>query len=231
MPEMRNEHKFICSQGQMEILKARLSPVLQADEHQSGSCYRIRSLYFDDEADSAFYDNDAGNDNRRKFRLRAYDRIDEGIRLEIKHKARGGTKKDSCAMPKALVASILRSEPIPWDAGYPPALVELYREIQLDALRPRIIVEYERSAYVCAQGNVRITFDRNIAFSADVQTFMEDSIPLTPVLPVGVHVLEVKYDELIPDYIVQLLETGELTRTAFSKFYLACLAQRGEYLW
>ena len=74
MPEFRSENKFICSQGQMEILKARLSPVLRLDEHQSGACYRIRSLYFDDESDSAFYDNDAGNDHRRKFRLRVYDR-------------------------------------------------------------------------------------------------------------------------------------------------------------
>lgn len=231
MPEFRCENKFICAHGQMEILKTRLSPILRTDEHQSGACYRIRSLYFDDEEDSAFYDNDAGTDCRRKFRLRVYDRTGEGIRLEIKHKARGGTKKVSCAMPKALVEPILRNEPIPWDAGYPPVLVELYREMQLGGLRPRMIVEYDRSAYVCAAGNVRITFDRNIAFSADVQAFMEDTIPLTPVLPKGVHVLEVKFDELIPDYVIQLLETGELARTTFSKYYLACLAQKGEYIW
>jgi hypothetical protein len=231
MPEFRSENKFICSQGQMEILRARLSPVLRPDEHQSGACYRIRSLYFDDDADTAFYDNDAGNDRRRKFRLRVYDRLDDGARLEIKHKARGGTKKDFCAMPKALCEAVLRGEPIPWDAGYPPALTELFRETQLNALRPRIIVEYERSAYVCAAGNVRITFDRNIAYSANTEAFLDDFLPLTPVLPKGVHLLEVKYDELIPDYIIQLLETGELTRTTFSKYYLACLAQKGEYIW
>lgn len=215
----------------MEILKARLSPVLRTDEHQNGTCYRIRSLYFDDDADSAFYDNDAGTDRRKKFRLRVYDRPEDGIRLEIKHKARGGTKKDSCAMPKALCEGILRGEPMPWDAGYPSVLTELYREMQTRMLRPRIIVEYERSAFVCAAGNVRITFDRNIAFSARIESFLEEQLPQTPVLPKGLHLLEVKYDELIPDYAVQLLETGELTRTTFSKFYLACLAQKGEYIW
>lgn len=215
----------------MEILKARLSPVLRMDEHQNGACYRVRSLYFDDEEDSVFFDNDAGNDRRKKFRLRVYDHPDDGIRLEIKHKSRGGTKKDSRVLPKTLCENILRGEPIPWDAGYPPAMTELYREMQLNALRPRIIVEYERTVFVCAAGNVRITFDRNIAFSTRVESFLEEQLPLTPVLPKGLHLLEVKYDELIPDSIAQLLETGELTRTAFSKFYLACLAQKGEYIW
>ena len=231
MPEFRNENKFICSQGQLEILKARLSPILRLDEHQIGACYRIRSLYFDDEADSAFYDNEAGTDRRKKFRVRVYDRMEDGLRLEIKHKARGGTKKDSCVMPKALCETILRGEPMPWDSDYPDALQNLYREMQINLLRPRIIVEYERSAYVCAAGNVRITFDRNIAFSTKVEAFLEEAVPLTPVLPVGTHLLEVKYDELIPDYIAQLLETGELSRTTFSKYYLACLAQKGEYIW
>jgi hypothetical protein len=160
-----------------------------------------------------------------------YDRLDDGIRLEIKHKSRGGTKKDSCVLPKTLCENILRGEPMPWDESYPPALIELYREMQLNALRPRIIVEYERTAFVCAAGNVRITFDRNIAFSTCIESFLEEQLPLTPVLPKGLHLLEVKYDALIPDSIAQLLETGELTRTAFSKFYLACLAQKGEYIW
>ena len=134
-------------------------------------------------------------------------------------------------MSKALCEAVLRGEPVPWDAGYQPALTELYREMQLGALRPRIIVEYERSAYVCAAGNVRITFDRNISYSASTSAFLDDFLPLTPVLPKGVHLVEVKCDELIPDYIIQLLETGELTRTTFSKYYLACLAQKGEYIW
>ena len=43
---------------------------------------------------------------------------------------------------------------------------------------------------------------------------------LTPIQSKGQHVLEVKYDEFIPDYIAQVLELGNLNRTAFSKFYL-----------
>ncbi len=231
MTEYRNEHKFICQQRQIEVLKARLGPVLRPDAHQAGESYRVRSLYFDDEDDSAFYDNDAGTDNRKKFRIRVYDRPEETIRLEIKYKKRGGTHKESCSLPRELCEDILAGRGLKWRADFPFPLQELYRQIGLNGLRPRVIVEYERSAYVCRAGNVRVTFDRNIACSERIGMFLQDAIPLFPILPPNVHLLEVKYDEFIPDYILQLLETGELTRTTFSKYYLACLAQKGEYIW
>ena len=49
-----------------------------------------------------------------------------------------------------------------------------------------------------------------------------------PVLPAGMHVLEVKYDEFLPDIIAKQLEVGMLRQTAFSKYYLGRLAVNGE---
>ena len=37
----------------------------------------------------------------------------------------------------------------------------------------------------------------------------------------GAHILEIKYDELLPDYIRKILDIGSLQRTAFSKYYFA----------
>ena len=70
--------------------------------------------------------------------------------------------------------------------------------------------------------------------------------PITPSLPEGFPqqvwdseangamevcspVLEVKYDEFLPDTIAQQLEIGKLRKTAFSKYYLGRLAVRGEF--
>lgn len=39
-------------------------------------------------------------------------------------------------------------------------------------------------------------------------------------MPTHEHVLEVKYDELLPDHIAQLLELDTLTQTACSKYFL-----------
>ena len=49
-------------------------------------------------------------------------------------------------------------------------------------------------------------------------------------LPAGMHILEVKYDELLPDYIAQALDTGRMQQTAFSKYYLGRMALLGDRL-
>ena len=95
-------------------------------------------------------------------------------------------------------------------------------------MEPKVIIAYERTAYVHPSGNVRITLDRNIMASRRREEFLEDRVSgMVPVLPTGIHVLEVKYDEFLPDVISQLLETGKLRQTAFSKYYLGRLALEG----
>ena len=84
----------------------------------------------------------------------------------------------------------------------------------------RVIVAYERTPYIYPVGNVRITFDRNIVSSGNVKEFMRPEICTRPVMPAGRHVLEVKYDELLPDYIYQALQNLNLQRTAYSKYYI-----------
>lgn len=53
-----------------------------------------------------------------------------------------------------------------------------------------------------------------------VDLFLEDQIPLRPIMPAGHHILEVKYDEYLPDYIYQAAQLDNLRQTAYSKYYL-----------
>ena len=102
--------------------------------------------------------------------------------------------------------------------------------MRCNRMEPKVIIAYERTAFVHPSGNVRITFDRNIMASRCVEEFLEDRVSgMTPVLPAGMHVLEVKYDEFLPDTIAQQLEIGKLRKTAFSKYYLGRLAIAGEF--
>ena len=118
--------------------------------------------------------------------------------------------------------------PLQLDCRKPLNLLKLKSRDSL--MRPKAIIEYERTAFVYPAGNVRITFDRNIMASRFCSAFFQDSVPeMTPVLPTGMHVLEVKYDEFLPDAIAGALELGNLRRTAFSKYYLGCLALAGEF--
>ena len=97
-------------------------------------------------------------------------------------------------------------------------------------MRPKAIIEYERTAFVHPTGNVRVTFDRNIAASRILDDFLSPQVSgYVPLLPSGMHVLEVKYDELLPDFIAQALELGTLQQCAFSKYYLGRMALSGRF--
>ena len=68
---------------------------------------------------------------------------------------------------------------------------------------------------------VIVRVDKNIVGTSEVECFFEDMLPAVPLLPTGQHILEVKYDEFLPDYIKQILNEVHLTKTAFSKYYYA----------
>ena len=109
---------------------------------------------------------------------------------------------------------------IPNIADQPPLLRKLTLQMMTRKLRPVVIVEYVRIPYVYKNGNVRITLDTNIASSSAVETFLDPHISGRPVLPVGQQLLEVKYDEYLPDFIYRSLMLPSLRQTAFSKYYI-----------
>ena len=227
--DYRVENKYLVSDKDLTVLQGRLQSIMSVDSHQPDGCYRIRSLYFDAAWDRCMEENEAGIDQRQKFRIRIYDPESDVIHLEIKEKSRGLTKKVACSVSRKETEDILHGMlPLCPDSRKPLNLLKLRARDTL--MRPKAIIEYERTAFVCPSGNVRITFDRNIMASRCCTDFFRQSVPgMTPVLPTGMHVLEVKYDEYLPDYIAGVIELGNLQQTAFSKYYLGRLAVNGEF--
>ena len=84
-----------------------------------------------------------------------------------------------------------------FEPSHPPVLQKLNLLMRTRLLRPKVIVEYDRTPFVEKLGNTRITFDRNIRSSNAVQSFLEREIPGRPILPAGKQILEVKYDEFL----------------------------------
>lgn len=227
--EYRVENKYFISESDLAVLEHRLSAVMKPDVHQKGDCYEIRSVYFDDAWDTCMDENDEGLDCRKKYRIRTYDPVSSPINLEIKEKRNGLTKKIACKLSRSEFDDICDGmENIAFGDRKP--LNQLLLQMRCLRMEPRVIIAYERTAFVHPTGNVRITFDRNIMASRACDTFFDQHISeLVPVMPVGMHVLEVKYDELLPDMIARQLEIGKLRQTAFSKYYLGRLAVNGEF--
>lgn len=217
--DYREELKFICSDYDMEILKHRLHAILPYDVHQQKGCYHIRSLYFDTSDNACFYENLAGIDDRKKYRIRIYNRSNQTIRFEIKEKLHGKTKKISHMLTPAECEHFIRGH---FSDNFcdSPVLNRICIEERLHLLHPAVIVDYERTAFTYPVGNVRITFDRNLAACPTVTDFFAENAVRYPAMPLHEHILEVKYDELLPDFIAGALELGNLTQASCSKYAL-----------
>lgn len=221
----RHELKFLVSEAELIMIGYRLKLLMGRDSHQKEGVYTVRSLYFDDMQDSCARENEDGVDNRKKYRIRIYDGQDQMIRLEKKIKYRGMTSKLGSRISREACLSYMQGKVPPFKTDGSEVEKELYGEMRMKGMHPVSIVEYERTAFVEPRGNVRITFDRNISGSGMTEGFLDGIFTAVPLLPKGRHVLEVKYDQFLPEYLAQALEIGTLQRTAFSKYYYARNAQ------
>ncbi len=219
--EYRIEKKYIVTDFQIAHLQNKLSQIMQTDKHHQDKAYQIRSLYFDDYYNTGYWENEDSIAEREKFRIRIYEAGTDMIKLEEKAKHLHYIRKQATAISMENCKLYMNGE-IPDLLPDDPFLIKkMYAKMQMSYLKPVIIVEYERTAYVDPIGNVRITFDRNICGSREVESFLDKEIAATPILPKGEHIMEVKYDELLPDYIHGILMEESLQRTSFSKYYYA----------
>ncbi len=214
----RQELKFEVSDAELEILRGRLLPLMKMDQNQVGDAYTIRSLYFDDLQDTCLKENQDGADNRHKYRIRIYNAQTDRIRLEKKSKLRGMTRKEGCKITEEACRLYMEGKTPAFSESASDLEKEFYCEMKMHGMFPKTIVEYDRTAFVEPRGNVRITFDRNIRGSVLPGEFLEEKIARIPLLPSGMHVLEVKYDEFLPGYLLRTMQVGTLRRTSFSKY-------------
>ena len=225
----RHELKYICSDLELRIVEQKLKAMMRPDIHaDTNGEYIIRSVYFDDYQRSRFFENEDGVDPREKFRIRVYNCSDARIALEKKIKKSGMTGKRSCLIDRETCVKMLSGQSITDHLGQHPLLDEWILQAETACLRPVMLGEYVRKPYVYPLGNVRITFDRNISASYQAREFFEPHISRIAVLPTGYHVLEVKYDDFLPDVIYRLIDSGHMRQTTFSKFYLGCKAIGGK---
>ena len=216
----RHEFKYQSSEAQLAIVQNRIKHFLEQDPHAPNGQYTIRSIYFDDHQNRCFHENQNGISPREKFRIRVYDANSTRIVLECKRKENDKTLKTSCLLTLREYEEILQGGSFDQFDQKSDLLRRFTVLLKTQQYRPVVIVEYDRTPYIYPAGNVRITFDRNIRLSTDFDHFLSANIVTRPILPPGQHLLEVKYDELLPSFIEDMMQLNDLQRTTFSKFYL-----------
>ena len=215
---MRHEDKYICSGRQLALIRARLQTVMQIDEHQKGESYRIRSLYLDTASRKLYEESMNGVDNRKKYRIRFYDMDDSLLRIERKDTVGGMKQKINLITDRNTVDSILSGKAVSCADGL---MGEIHNLQLTEGLRPAAIIDYVRCAYTYPTGNVRITFDTDLACTGRCEDMFDGSAILLPLLPPDRFILEVKYDVILPGFISKMLDIGNLERVSFSKYVYA----------
>ena len=222
---LRHELKYSIDRGACALLRERLGAVMRPDAHAGAGGYEVRSLYFDDMYGSAYGDKSAGLLRREKFRLRIYDGDDGCIKLERKAKVGALCHKESERLSRASYDALLAGElPAPDTPGLRGALRTAART---RLLRPTVIVEYRREAFVCDAGNVRVTFDRDLCACVGDTDLFSDRLRRLPCYRPGFLLMEVKFDGFLPAYIRRALQTDRQRCVAFSKYAVCRDVQRG----
>ena len=210
-PMYRHELKYLISAAQLPLLKSRIEHIMQPDPHAGADgMYNIRSLYFDDYDNRCFYENENGTDRREKFRIRIYNHSPERITLECKRKEHGKTLKTSCRLTREQAEQLMQGKPLMDLTDMPPLLRKLTLQMRTRLMKPVVIVEYERMPFLYKEGNVRVTFDTNMSSGASVREFLSEDFARRPIMPPGQHLMEVKFDEFLPDVIYRSLNLGTL---------------------
>lgn len=217
---LRHEFKHQISPGEDLVLSQRLRKLFPHDKYAGpGGSYRITSLYFDTPYDSAYKEKLDGVDNREKFRLRYYGTDTSFIRLEKKFKRKGLCGKRSVSLIQDQAEKILRGDYEFLLKSADPLLIELYSKIRGKGLRPKTIVCYDREAFVYAPGNVRITLDRNLYTGLGSIDFLNTEIKGIKAMDAS-SVLEVKYDEFLPELVRMAVQVPGRQAGACSKYAL-----------
>lgn len=213
----RHEHKHEISYGDLLTLRQRLKPVLQTDPHAARGSYWVRSLYFDTPGNTALWEKLNGVSRREKFRIRYYNEDLSFIRLEKKSKLGALCQKETATLTREQVSRLLAGDRDWMESSKEPLIRELRQKMDSCLLSPKTVVCYLREPFIYPPGNVRVTLDREIRTGWDVGAFLEPDSLTLPV-PDDPIILEVKWDEFLPDLIRDLVQLEDRHCGAFSKY-------------
>jgi len=190
--------------------------------------YHIRSLYFDNMYDTSLHEKVDGIFQRKKYRIRIYNKSDKVIKLERKSKFNEYVCKESAGLSRGQYDLIMQNDLDFLKESEHPLMREFYADCKHLALKPSVVVDYIREAYIYPLSDVRVTFDK--ALSSCVQSFqiLDPELVTTQMVQERKTILEVKYNEFLPGHIYGLLQMSASLRSTISK-YAICKENRKLY--
>lgn len=222
----REERKFLLSIEESMRVSHKIEQVMHQDSHNGLHGYLVRSLYFDTVYDSDYSDNLDGIETRRKIRIRCYDLNSNVAYLEMKQKQGSKQLKRSLKISREDAELLIANNYTPLLKYLDPFAAECYALMMCKCYRPKIVVQYNRKAFIAKENKIRITFDSNIVSTESSFDLFDQHLNMNPVLDKYGVVLEVKYNGFLLDYIKSMINCVNKNELSVSKY---CLARQNAY--
>lgn len=227
---LRFEFKYVLDAALRHEVEAELQHFVELDPYvasQPDHLYFVRSLYFDDQALSAFHAKVDGMLTRSKFRVRTYGRtIGDSApwfleskgrhnNLVVKHRTPVADGFDRHARGGALSRMLCRQ------AAPGPVRDQFEFDLYRKQIEPIVLVDYLRRPYISKfDPDFRLTFDANLSAARTDTLFPGAATPHRELLR-GRTVMEVKFRHHVPAWFHRILQAYELSRRSISKICTA----------
>ncbi|NQV82507.1 MAG: polyphosphate polymerase domain-containing protein [Rhodospirillales bacterium] len=223
----RYEFKYLLSFARSVDIEEEISHFMTYDGHihpELENSYIVRSLYFDNDWASNYYQKTDGEMYRRKYHLRTYaTSYDPDVPLYLEEKGRTNQRTYKQRVPisyehlEIFETAALHDQLL----GLYPG-VDLIEAFVFDSIRknlkPKVLVDYKRRPYTSEfDMNFRATFDSELR-ATSTSTLFPDAASNWIEFDAGYKILEIKFHRRIPAWFHRALQAHNLSRISISKF-------------
>jgi SPX domain protein involved in polyphosphate accumulation len=212
--------------GQM---REAIAPYVELDPYskkEKERAYTVRSIYYDTAEFDYHFEKLDGLKVRKKLRIRTYNTYKEQKTafFEIKRRYNQVIIKERAELPISKAREFITQPSLefPADIDDRPKRVVLskfFYNYLREALEPKLLVVYEREAYVGLQDrSVRVTFDTNLRFhfEPEIDEIFTDNGFIYRFEPY--YILELKFNGFMPKWMRQLTRQFSLSAQSISKY-------------
>lgn len=222
----RFECKYVISPLIVPALREFVRPFARPDRfaaRRAGGRYPICSLYYDSDDLRLYQQTVGGEKNRFKLRVRSYsDEESSPLFFEVKRKIDNIVQKRRARVGRAEARALFDGRFEAAVESVDPELGYFASRAGLLAARPVIRVRYLREAYESITGEpVRITLDTALMHVATFGFETSHDTGRWVTTPVGGVVLEVKFTEMFPPWVSDMVRTFALKQQPVPKYVLS----------
>lgn len=220
----RFEQKYLVRVDDAQALAEELAGYAEPDPHSGTEGYSIHSQYWDSPELRFFWEKLDGQKFRRKLRLRRYAQGDEAF-VEIKQRIDRSVQKRRARRTVAELVALFDAGAIDAElerAETDPVVREALVLCREHRLAPKVAVSYRRSAWFARfESDLRITLDTRLMYDASALDLARPFETGSWILPPELAVLELKYNQRVPLWLVALAKKHSLQLVRFSKYCAA----------